>query len=175
MMVSERQTNPYLAGMLISVLIAASVAAVAGHGAAEADTNGDQQVNVLDVQTVVAQVLRGTSSDERADVNGDGHIDILDLQRILSQAAQADSSEPELPEKPSPKSTLPSNRVFTPPLLLGYRLPCAFPEGSRRPDPPHCAPRRFRGHSHTGGTIPLRTHPPRAPVGARSADRYCVE
>ncbi len=78
-----------LVGVLTLACLAAPFSPVAG------DTNGDQQVDVLDLQKVIAQVLSGAGADRRNDTNGDGEVNVLDLQHILDRAQ---SPEPEKKE-----------------------------------------------------------------------------
>lgn len=58
-------------------------------------TAGATNVDICDVQRVIAQLVEGPCSENPADVNGDGHVDIRDLQLILHLAGQADEEEPE--------------------------------------------------------------------------------
>lgn len=66
------------------------------------DANGDTQVDILDLQYVIAQVLAEGSPPTDADVNGDGRIDILDFQQILDAAAQEEDAgeAPSSPDTP---------------------------------------------------------------------------
>lgn len=57
-----------------------------------ADANGDQLVDILDLQLVIAAALNQKEAAARADVNGDGRVDVLDFQYILQQA-QAQSPD----------------------------------------------------------------------------------
>jgi hypothetical protein len=63
--------------------------------ASSPDLNGDACVDVLDMQLLVASLLRhGTANP---DVNGDGRVDVLDLQAFLSGEGRTDT-----PDKPTP-------------------------------------------------------------------------
>ena len=74
------------------------------------DINGDQSINILDAQVMVAKVLKGGTSEEKAkvDVNHDGRVDILDLQYILAHlndvAPQKENPLP--PDSQTPKAVL---------------------------------------------------------------------
>lgn len=58
-----------------------SIAIGAGSSVAGSDVNGDGQVNVLDLQTVVNAILGGQNT---ADANGDGQTNVLDLQTVVN-------------------------------------------------------------------------------------------
>ena len=58
------------------------------HAAAHAqgiygDVNGDQEVNIADVNAVIDIILDGSESAAAADVNGDGEINIADVNTII--------------------------------------------------------------------------------------------
>ena len=92
------QLKRLLVGVLAcSVLVSAAVSpflTIVCRG----DVNGDQLVNVLDAQTMVAQVLGNTASAGDVDVNHDGRVDILDLQFVLAQVNGSASPEPSVPQ-----------------------------------------------------------------------------
>jgi hypothetical protein len=94
--------------------------------AASADTNGDNTVDVLDLQQAVAALLAPGADAALADVNGDGVVDILDVQRILNEASETSAPEapgefpPCPPAVPAPSST--ANPVFLPVALQQTRL-----------------------------------------------------
>lgn len=79
-------TGALLCGAVVSGLVAPVLA----------DANGDNAVDVRDMQTVVAAVLAGNAPKE-ADVNHDGRVDVLDLQQIVSAVENAFSTEQEAP------------------------------------------------------------------------------
>ncbi len=84
----------------IAIVLAVAVASAGvprPFAATAGDTNGDSTVDVLDVQRVVAAVLRdgGTPDD---DVNGDGRVDVLDFQCIVQAANTQDAPSPALPQ-----------------------------------------------------------------------------
>jgi len=57
---------------------------VAAHAAR--DVNGDGEVNIADVNTLIDLILGGMSSDDtarRADVNGDGEVNIADVNTLI--------------------------------------------------------------------------------------------
>jgi len=71
-----------------------------------ADTNGDSEVDILDIQRAIACALEGGEQSLEADVNKDGRVDVLDVQRILSEATE--THEPEEPVDPvRPDAVLP--------------------------------------------------------------------
>jgi len=76
-------------GLVALVVAGASVLASGAGGVvlgrAAADLNGDQQVDVLDMQACVAALLARTGDPNAADVDGDGRTDIRDLQRIIEE------------------------------------------------------------------------------------------
>ena len=110
-----RYVLPY--GLAIAMTLVA-VAGIPASSEAEGDTNGDQQINVLDVQTVVSHVLSGPPGAAPSDVNGDGRVDVLDLQRILAQAAHADRPNPKPPNHGRPDATVPVRPEVPAPLAL---------------------------------------------------------
>lgn len=83
----------------ITIAVAMLMTACAGPvalGKALGDANGDTEVDVLDLQQVIAQVLAGQMVGD-GDVNRDGKVDVLDFQAILSQAQQTASRGSETP------------------------------------------------------------------------------
>ena len=52
------------------------------------DVNGDIEVNVADINTVIDMILGGTADEDtirRADVNGDGEINIADVNAVIDK------------------------------------------------------------------------------------------
>ena len=50
------------------------------------DVNGDNEVNIADVNAIIAIILSGNTDDEtreRADVNNDGEVNIADVNAII--------------------------------------------------------------------------------------------
>ena len=50
------------------------------------DVNGDGEVNIADVNTVIDIILGGSADEgtmKRADVNGDGEINIADVNTVM--------------------------------------------------------------------------------------------
>jgi len=94
--------------VLLGAVMATGLAGPRAFLSLDSDANGDREVNVLDVQVVVADVLSGPSRTGSADVNADGRVDILDLQRILSQAATTDAPKQDAPAECEPKAAPPA-------------------------------------------------------------------
>lgn len=70
------------------------------------DTNGDRQVDVLDLQRVVAQVLDDAADEPRGDANADGQVNVLDFQCILGQAKAPAPVQKESPRKREQRAVL---------------------------------------------------------------------
>ena len=47
------------------------------------DVNGDQEVNVADINAVVDVILGENGNNTVADVNGDGEVNIADVNRVI--------------------------------------------------------------------------------------------
>ena len=48
------------------------------------DVNGDNEVNIADVNVAIDMILGGNSSTPAADVNGDGEINIADINAVIN-------------------------------------------------------------------------------------------
>ena len=48
------------------------------------DVNGDQEVNIADVNSIIGVILDGNDFTPAADVNGDGEINIVDVNSIIN-------------------------------------------------------------------------------------------
>lgn len=113
--------------LALALLIASGVGPVF-EAFAKGDTNGDSEVDVLDLQRVIAEVLQSGDPAERAkaDVNHDGVVDVLDFQALLTAAQQA------LPEPVAPRGnsrgTVTTERVADEALLRAPRVKSASPE-----------------------------------------------
>jgi hypothetical protein len=46
------------------------------------DVNGDNEINIADINALIDLILTGGSND-RADVNGDGEINIADINAVI--------------------------------------------------------------------------------------------
>ena len=114
---------------VVVILAATSTVVQGGFPVSAADTNGDRHVDVLDVQTVVAQVLNTSNPHRSSDVNADGCIDILDLQRIVAQATQSEVPPPIAPTDPKREATPPDKRGVTAPAVLASRTESFLREG----------------------------------------------
>lgn len=79
--------NRAICSLLSVACLAAAAMAPCGVPDPPGDANGDNQVNVLDLQAIIVQVLAGELQDPRADVNRDGRVDILDFQCALDRAS----------------------------------------------------------------------------------------
>ena len=91
---------------VVALVTAAGVLPGRG-GAASGDINGDQCVDILDVQSIIAAVVKHVPADSVTDVNADGCVDVLDLQFILARATYARSPEKPTPPEPKPSATAP--------------------------------------------------------------------
>jgi hypothetical protein len=89
------------ASLTIALLLAGPVPWVIA-AAMPADTNGDNQVDVLDLQRAIAALMSPNAKAQLADVNNDGAVDILDVQRILSQTSETSAPVPPEQEHPAP-------------------------------------------------------------------------
>ena len=47
------------------------------------DVNGDNEVNIADINSVIGVILDGTAVTPAADVNGDGEINIADINTLI--------------------------------------------------------------------------------------------
>lgn len=71
------------------------------------DVNGDHRVNIFDAQTLVAQMLAGAMPASEVDVNRDGQVDVRDLQFILARLnTQTSSEEPVPSDKKTPRAII---------------------------------------------------------------------
>ena len=52
-------------------------------GQIDADVNGDDEINIADVNTVIDSILSGDNYSDLQDVNGDGEINIADINAII--------------------------------------------------------------------------------------------
>jgi len=53
-------------------------------GQIDADVNGDNEINIADVNAVIDTILGDDSNTELQDVNGDGEINIADINAIIA-------------------------------------------------------------------------------------------
>jgi len=101
-----------------------------------ADTNGDQQVDVLDLQQAVAEVLKPDADIKLADVNGDGAVDILDVQRILNAASETSPPEPKDEQPPlTPAVPVHESAQPWPPTFEPVSLALVIPDAPASPLP----------------------------------------
>jgi hypothetical protein len=110
---------------------------------ASADANGDNAVDVRDMQAVVAAVLAGDTS-RIADVNRDGQVDVRDLQVIVAAVERAEPAEPA-PAEELPQAVLPG-------AVPVVTLPVNTPSLVRAPEAP--APRIVVAARETGFFLP---------------------
>lgn len=89
-----------LTGLLIAAQVLAGFAFARMEFAGGGDANGDQRVDVLDIQAVIAAVLNGGAPTAGADVNGDKRVDILDYQLIVTRVNQAQPAPKRVPDTP---------------------------------------------------------------------------
>ena len=49
------------------------------------DVNGDREVNIADINALIAIILGGEDNSEgRSDVNGDGEVNIADINAVIA-------------------------------------------------------------------------------------------
>jgi dockerin type I repeat protein len=82
----------------VIAMTAATVVVVQPVAQTRGDTNQDGRIDVLDIQTVVAEVLAGATPEGLSDVNADGRVDVRDFQLTLGESKQA-PEESDLPEE----------------------------------------------------------------------------
>jgi len=106
-------------------LLAFGLLVALGHGPVlrhtPGDTNGDRQVDVLDVQNLIATALAGGAHDPRADVNRDGVVDVRDLQALLLLSEEEDSVKTE--PRDADSGVLQSAKLDVPHLRAEFRMP----------------------------------------------------
>lgn len=79
---------------LLIVPMAFSVAARTG------DVNGDDEVNISDVNAVISAILSGANdADAAADVNGDGEVNISDVNAVINIILYGDQQEEVTPKE----------------------------------------------------------------------------
>jgi hypothetical protein len=100
----------FIAFLSILALIPCAPAFCPFYTSAPGDTNGDCKQNILDVQTVIADLLNSPGAGEASDVNGDGQVDVRDFQKVLFWASQSEEESQAPPRESVPKS----------PRLAGY-------------------------------------------------------
>ena len=83
----KRMINRAICSLLSGACFVAAAMAPCTLPAPSGDANGDNRVDVLDLQAIIIQVLAGELQDSRADVNRDGRVDILDFQSALDRAS----------------------------------------------------------------------------------------
>ena len=71
------------------------------------DANGDHQINILDVQTLISEVMDNSHLNAQADVNADGEVNILDLQYTLSHKTQSVRENQPAPSESKPAPAVP--------------------------------------------------------------------
>ena len=74
--------------------------------------------DILSVQSVVANVLEARASADATDVNGDGEVNVLDLQRLIAGNAEAEVPEDDSPPDDEGDATVPVRTQSVPPLFL---------------------------------------------------------
>jgi len=92
-------------------LIVTTAFAPAYRGSSRGDVNSDHKINILDIQTVMFQVIHGSRPEAEADVNGDGKTDIRDFQFVLFQANQPRSEEETSPTETSRNKAVPGKQL----------------------------------------------------------------
>lgn len=69
--------------LLLSLLLALPFNGYAQHSSLYGDVNGDNEVNIADVNSIIDIILDGAAATPAADVNGDGEINIADVNVII--------------------------------------------------------------------------------------------
>jgi len=69
--------------LLLALLLALPLNGYAQQSTPYGDVNGDNEVNIADVNTVIGVILDGAAVTPAADVNGDGEINIADVNVII--------------------------------------------------------------------------------------------
>ncbi len=101
----------------LAVMLACSGVVFRTTVAPSGDANGDDTVDVLDVQCVVAALLAEGGRPDSADVNRDGRVDVLDYQAIIASAHGGEGNAP--PEGPAPVQAAGSHLAKTTFALTG--------------------------------------------------------
>ena len=83
--------RPYLILLLLSMLMA-PFAASAQQSTPYGDVNGDNEVNIADVNTVIGVILDGAAVTPAADVNGDLEINIADVNAVIDMLLSGEAS-----------------------------------------------------------------------------------
>ena len=78
---------------LFILLLAALAFPVAVNAQSSADVNGDGEVTVADINSVISVILGGTESTE-ADVNGDGEVTVADINSVIDSILGGSSVTP---------------------------------------------------------------------------------
>lgn len=101
-----RSKTLFVCAVASSVVMSALVAPLST-SICRGDVNGDHRVNIFDVQSLVSQMVAGAIPADGADVNSDGQIDVCDLQFILARLnTQTPSEEPTPAGKTTPPGIL---------------------------------------------------------------------
>lgn len=84
------------------------------HTTCRGDANGDHQINILDVQTLISEVMDNSHLNSQTDVNADGEVNILDLQYTLSHRTQSVRENQPAPSerKPAPAVPMKQHRQY---------------------------------------------------------------
>lgn len=95
----------------------------------EGDTNGDQAVDVLDLQHVIAEVLGQDAAQAHGDVNHDGVVNVLDFQALLSEAQHATSGDKTPTQQTERNAPVQTRSIDEMALRVSYVKPVAPEEG----------------------------------------------
>ena len=99
-------------------------------GGASWDTNGDGQVNVLDLVVVARSLGSRTAS---ADINGDGIVNVLDIVLVAQHLGETvGTTPPTVPVTPEPQPTVPQPTVPPTPPVDPYEGMERIPAGEFR-------------------------------------------
>lgn len=78
---------------LFVLLLAVLALPVAVNAQSDADVNGDGEVSIADINSVVSVILSGIESEE-ADVNGDGEVTVADINAVIESIFNGSSIIP---------------------------------------------------------------------------------
>jgi hypothetical protein len=97
------KTRYFIALISVIALALPALGVRDGWAVAQGDVNGDQRIDVLDLQIIIARALQTAHVADKAGLGGDEHANVLDFQRALSQVQLRGHSHGVPASKPSSK------------------------------------------------------------------------